>query len=81
MLIVISTTEIPTFLQPEPIEGLLSKDYSDQRRAIINWQRNDPNITPGDPYPFQGGKNPFPELLEKWPNKKEKNRARLNDSI
>jgi len=62
----------PYFPPAEPIQGLLSKDYSDQRRATINWQRNDPNITPGDPYPFQGGENPFPELLEKWPNKEKR---------
>lgn len=56
----------PYFPPAEPIEGLLSKAYADQRRAQINWQENDPTIKPGDPYPFQGGKNPFTDLLEKW---------------
>jgi gamma-glutamyltranspeptidase/glutathione hydrolase len=28
--------------------------------------RNDPDVRPGDPYPFQGGKNPFPALLDAW---------------
>ncbi len=50
----------------EPIAGLLSKDYADQRRALINADRNDPNVKPGDPYPFQKGKNPYLDLLEKW---------------
>ena len=50
----------------EPIEGLLSKSYAKLRRGQINWQRNDPDIKPGDPYPFQGEKNPYLDLLEKW---------------
>jgi len=50
----------------EPIEGLLSKDYAKQRRAQIDWERNDPGVKPGDPYPFQGGRNPYTELLKKW---------------
>ena len=55
------------YLPPEePIEGLLSKEYADHRRAMINSDRNDPNVKPGDPYPFQGDTNPFPQLLEKW---------------
>ena len=55
------------YLPPEePIEGLLSKEYADHRRAMINPDRNDPNVKPGDPYPFQGGTNPFPDLLEQW---------------
>jgi gamma-glutamyltranspeptidase/glutathione hydrolase len=50
----------------EPIEGLLSKEYAKFRRAQIDWERNNPDTKPGDPYPFQGGKNPYLELLEKW---------------
>jgi len=50
----------------EPIEGLLSKSYAQSRRAEINWDRNNPDTRPGDPYPFQGGKNPYLDLLEKW---------------
>jgi gamma-glutamyltranspeptidase / glutathione hydrolase len=50
----------------EPIAGLLSKKYADQRRALINNERNDPTIKPGDPYPFQDGKNPYLDLLRKW---------------
>ncbi len=50
----------------EPIRGLLSKEYAKQRAAQINWERNEPNIGPGDPYPFQGQTNPYHALLEKW---------------
>ncbi|HLF30642.1 MAG TPA: gamma-glutamyltransferase [Xanthomonadales bacterium] len=50
----------------EPIAGLLSKDYARQRREQINWERNDPAVKPGDPYPFQGETNPYLDLLEQW---------------
>lgn len=50
----------------EPIKGLLSKAYAKERFKQINWTRNDPNIGPGDPYPFQGEKNPYRNLLEHW---------------
>jgi gamma-glutamyltranspeptidase/glutathione hydrolase len=50
----------------EPIEGLLSKEYARQRFETIDWKKNDANIKPGDPYPFQGGSNPYLELLERW---------------
>jgi len=55
----------PYFPPVEPIEGLLSKDYAKARAALINRERNDPKIGPGDPYPFQGGTNPFKHLLDK----------------
>jgi len=51
----------------EPIRGLLSKEYARSRFEQINWERNDPNIKPGDPYPFQGETNPFLHLLRDWP--------------
>ena len=50
----------------EPIRGLLSKEYAKQRAGQINWERNDPNLGPGDPYPFQGQTNPYRALLERW---------------
>jgi gamma-glutamyltranspeptidase/glutathione hydrolase len=56
----------PYFPPEEPIRGLLSKAYAKQRASQINWERNDPNIGPGDPYPFQGQTNPYHALLEKW---------------
>jgi gamma-glutamyltranspeptidase/glutathione hydrolase len=59
----------PDFPPAEPIKGLLSKDYAKQRFQQIQWDRNDPTIKPGDPYPFQGGTNPFADLLRAWPPK------------
>jgi gamma-glutamyltranspeptidase/glutathione hydrolase len=56
----------PYFPPEEPIEGLLSKDYAKQRIQQIDWERNDPEIGPGDPYPFQGGTNPYQHFLEGW---------------
>jgi gamma-glutamyltranspeptidase/glutathione hydrolase len=56
----------PYFPPEEPVRGLLSKDYAKQRYAQIDWSRNDPNVKPGDPYPFQGGTNPFKQLLAQW---------------
>jgi gamma-glutamyltranspeptidase/glutathione hydrolase len=55
----------PYFPPAEPIKGLLSKEYARERAKQITWTRNDPNVGPGDPYPHQGEKNPFSELLER----------------
>jgi len=57
----------PYFPPDEPARGLLSKAYAKQRFATIDWKRNDANAKPGDPYPFQGGQNPFAALLREWP--------------
>ncbi len=59
----------PAFPPATPINGLLSKEYAKQRFGQINWTENDPAIKPGDPYPFQGGQNPFLEVLRSWPPK------------
>jgi len=56
----------PGFPPEEPIRGLLSKDYARERAKLINPDRNDPDIKPGDPYPFQGGTNPYLPLLQRW---------------
>ncbi len=48
----------------EPMKGLLSKDYAKQRAALIQFEKNDAKIGPGDPYPFQGQKNPYLNLLK-----------------
>jgi gamma-glutamyltranspeptidase/glutathione hydrolase len=56
----------PYFPPAEPLQGLLSKQYADARRQQIDWQRNDPAVKPGDPYPFEGKTNPYLGLLEKW---------------
>src|SRR5919201_1597591 len=39
----------PYFPPEEPARGLLSKEYAKARYANINWDRNDPNVKPGDP--------------------------------
>ena len=59
----------PYFPPEEPIRGLLSKDYAAERRKLIDWAENDPDIKPGDPYPFQGGTNPYRHYLETWGTK------------
>ena len=65
----------------EPVKGLLSKEYAKARLKQIDWTRNDPAARPGDPYPFQGGTNPFLDLLQKWntsaPTSTQENRAGL----
>lgn len=50
----------------EPIKGLLSKEYAKQRAKLMNLEKNDPKVKPGDPYPFEGKTNPFLPVLEKW---------------
>lgn len=56
----------PYFPPEEPMQGLLSKDYARDRAASIDPERNDPDARPGDPYPYQGGENPFREYLDAW---------------
>lgn len=56
----------PAFPPEEPIEGLLSKEYAGQRAGEIDWTRNNPDVKPGDPYPYQDGTNPFTDYLEQW---------------
>ena len=60
----------PYFPPEEPIRGLLSKEYARERAKLINPDRNDPAVMPGDPYPFQGGTNPFRNYLDTWGRKK-----------
>jgi gamma-glutamyltranspeptidase/glutathione hydrolase len=54
----------PYFPPQEPIKGLLNKDYAKQRAALIQFDKNDVNIGPGDPYPFEGKTNPYLSLLK-----------------
>jgi gamma-glutamyltranspeptidase/glutathione hydrolase len=55
----------PYFAPAEPIQGLLSKEYAKQRAGLIVFDKNNPRIGPGDPYPFEGKTNPYTELLKK----------------
>ena len=54
----------PCFPPQTPRHGLLSKEYAMQRAAMIRPDRNDAGAGPGDPYPFQGGRNPYLDLLQ-----------------
>ena len=54
----------PRAAPAEPIQGLLSKAYAKQRAGLVQYQKNDPRIGPGDPYPFEGKKNPYLKLLK-----------------
>lgn len=56
----------PDFEPHAPIAGLLSKDYARERARLVRFDHNDPDIRPGDPYPFQNGRNPFLALLKAW---------------
>ena len=48
----------------QPMKGLLSKDYAKARAATIQFDHNDAQAAPGDPYPFEGRTNPFVDLLK-----------------
>jgi len=56
----------PYFPPEEPIRGLLSKDYARERAKLVKPGHNDANAGPGDPYPFQGGTNPYLGALRDW---------------
>lgn len=56
----------PYFPPEEPMEGLLSKEYAKQRVKLINPDRNEEEVLPGDPYLFQDGENPYLEYLNNW---------------
>jgi gamma-glutamyltranspeptidase/glutathione hydrolase len=56
----------PYFPPDEPVAGLLSKEYAKARAAQVDWEKNDPTVTPGDPFPFMGQTNPYKHLLERW---------------
>ena len=57
----------PAFPPDEPMRGLLSKEYARARAKEIDPAKNNPKAGPGDPYPFQGGTNPFRKYLDAWP--------------
>jgi gamma-glutamyltranspeptidase/glutathione hydrolase len=59
----------PAFPPASPIKGLLSKEYARERARLINPDHNDPDIRPGDPYPFQNETNPFTKILQGWHSK------------
>jgi gamma-glutamyltranspeptidase/glutathione hydrolase len=56
----------PAFSPATPIKGLLSKDYARDRAKLVSPDKNDPDIRPGDPYPYENGRNPYLSYLEAW---------------
>ena len=56
----------PYFPPASPVAGLLSEAYANARAKLIDPDHANPGIMPGDPYPFQGGVNPFADLLARW---------------
>jgi len=54
------------YTQPvAPMKGLLSKEYAKQRAALIQYDKNDVNVGPGNPYLFENKVNPYINLLKK----------------
>lgn len=53
----------PYFSPKPPIKGLLNKAYAKERAKLIDPAKNNPDAQPGDPYPFEGKKNPVLYLL------------------
>jgi gamma-glutamyltranspeptidase / glutathione hydrolase len=56
----------PYFPPEEPLRGLLSKEYARDRVRLLRKDRNDPDVKPGDPYPFEGKVNPYLRHLDRW---------------
>jgi gamma-glutamyltranspeptidase/glutathione hydrolase len=56
----------PYFPPAEPLGGLLSKAYARERTRLIRRDRNDPEVKPGDPYPYEGKTNPYLRDLDRW---------------
>jgi gamma-glutamyltranspeptidase / glutathione hydrolase len=69
----------PAFPPEEPMRGLLSKEYAKARARTMNLEQNDPDVKPGDPYPYQGGSNPFMQYLKGWPPPPKPVRTRTQD--
>ena len=65
----------PYYPPAEPLEGLLSREYAKSRIEQLNWEKNDPAVKPGDPYPFQNGTNPYEKYLIDWAYKPETGKA------
>jgi gamma-glutamyltranspeptidase / glutathione hydrolase len=59
-----------SFAPAPPVQGLLSKEYAHERAKLMRTDHNDPDVRPGDPYPYEGGKNPYTQYLEAWHSRK-----------
>ncbi len=69
----------PYFPPEEPLKGLLSKEYAKARLEQIDWNVNDIEAKPGDPYPFENKTNPYLHFLEKWTNVQDEE-EKMNDA-
>jgi gamma-glutamyltranspeptidase/glutathione hydrolase len=68
----------PYFPPEEPITGLLNKEYAKERAHLINPKSNDPDVKPGDPYPYQGGTNPYLQYIEGNDSKEQSDKPTFN---
>lgn len=64
-----------------PIRGLLNESYAKARAATIDLQQNNPNVLPGDPYPYEGKRNPYLSLLEQRKQEFTPNTELKNDFV
>jgi gamma-glutamyltranspeptidase / glutathione hydrolase len=71
----------PAFEPKSPMKGLLSKDYAKQRLQLINWEKNDPNVKPGDPYPFENRLNPYLDIINNANKVGRVNPGPMNDAF
>lgn len=71
----------PAFEPKSPMKGLLSKDYAKERLKLINWEKNDPNVKPGDPYPFENKLNPYLDLINNFNKVGKVNLGPMNEDF
>jgi len=64
-----------------PIRGLLHESYAKARAATIDLHQNNPNVLPGDPYPYEGKRNPYLSLLEQRRQQFTPNTELKNDFV
>lgn len=69
----------PYFPPEEPVKGLLSKDYAKARLKTMDHNVNDPNVKPGDPYPYEGKANPYLHLLKNWERQDIKDSRKMSE--
>ena len=71
----------PAFEPKSPMKGLLSKDYAKERLKLINWEKNDPDVKPGDPYPFENKLNPYLDIINNSNKVGRVNPGPMNDEF
>ena len=71
----------PYYPPEEPMEGLLSKTYAKDRSKLINWEKNDPDVKPGDPYPYEGKENPYLHYIKEWNSRPKEPASNSNANL